>query len=169
MDIHGAQRLVWDEKRQTFIRVEDQKPIPSYVGSVFDIGMRTSAEGFSNLMALMDVPQGVMSIYGGSVLEVVNGPIAYPFQIEWQLMHGIGSCIFDQEPAQGATTFKTAEDLKNREGLLFQWGGLQADSYLLRARIIGTGGVKVRCGVYPKATPGLQANVAGITVGTMIG
>ena len=168
MDIHGAQRLVWDDKIKQFIRVEDQKPIPYFVGSVYDIPMRQPAEGFSNLMALLGVPQGVVSIYGGSLTEIISGPLALPFQVDWQLMHGVSSCIFDQEPALGSTIFKTAADL-SREGLLFQFGGLQADSFLLRARVRGTGSARVRIGVYPRAEEGLQSSFPSITVGTMIG
>ncbi len=44
-----------------------------------------------------------------------------------------------------------------------------ADSYLLRGRVLGTGGFILRVTIYPRVTPGLGGAVLGITVGSLIG
>jgi len=119
MDIHGAQRLVWDDKIKQFVRVEDQKPIPYFVGSVYDIPMRQPSEGFSNLMALLSVPQGVVSIYGGSLTEIISGPLAFPFQVSGEVRCGLE----DRRPLRWfvhlrSGTSARVDDLQDRSGPL---------------------------------------------------
>lgn len=145
---------------------------PEFVGR--DIPMRTGTEAtdYANLVCWYNAPQGVFSVYVGEEFMPKGVVPSFPFGIDWRLYHGVGCAglggVFDQEPASGSTFFKTAADFK-RQGLLLQWGGLQADSFLLAARVRGTGAFKMNASIRAKYTPGLQSSFASITAGSVIG
>ena len=131
-------------------------------------------DGFASLVFWYNVPQGAASIYVGDKFDWQGNPLPFPFQIDWRLFHGVGcpgqGAIFDMEPAVGSTMVKTAADL-SRQGMLFQFGGLQADQYLLQARlrVASTNVTMLKATIYSRFQPGLQQAVPAISVGTVIG
>jgi len=163
MDTHGAVKI--------------DLSVPKGVYSPFvvrDIPQRTGAttDDFANLVCWYNVPSGVFSVYVGEEFVTKGATPAFPFQIDWRLYHGVGCSglggIFDQEPAVGSTFIKSSADLK-RQGLLLQFGGLEADSYLLAGRLRGSGDFQLNGSFWGKYTPGLQSSFAAITAGSVIG
>ena len=129
---------------------------------------------FGNLIYWFNAPQGVISVYAGASFDWVGTPLDFPVAIDWRLYHGTGcpgiGGVFDQEPAQGSTFAKDTAGL-TKEGMLFQIGGLQADMYLLQARIrvAGTKSTQLKATIYARFQPGLQQGAPAITVGSVIG
>lgn len=145
------------------------------VSKLGDAGLERSVEvpcglGFYNLLLFTNVPRGSLSLYAGSFFDFTGGsPLDPPFQIDWQLLHGSSQCVFDQNPIAG-TTFVLEPEGLTREGLLFSVGGILADTYLLRGRVLNPALVtKVRTTTQCKFFPGLQSAALAITTGSMIG
>lgn len=167
MDTHGA---LW-------IDVSGKNPrdvMQPYVVRNIPALVPGSANEFANLACWYNCPQGVASIYVGDKFDWQGTPLAFPFQIDWRLFQGTGcggqGGTFDQEPAQGSTMIKVASDL-TKEGMLFQFGGLQADQYLLQARVrvAASSQTMLKATIYGNFQPGLQQAAPAITVGTVIG
>ena len=134
----------------------------------------TNDDAFGNMVFWYNVPQGATSIYVGDKFDWVGTDLAFPFQIDWRLFHGVGcpgqGAIFDQEPAVGSTMVKNSAGL-SREGMLFQFGGLQADQYLLQARIrvAAASPTQLKATIFSRFQPGLQQGAPAISVGSVIG
>lgn len=161
MDPRGAKFIDWSDVATMAAEQNYTVDIPTGTG-----------ENFANLLCFLNCPEGVLALYGGSEFTAQNGTFTQPMQIDWRLHHGTQKCIYDQDPAAGSTLLASQDPTVNplqREGLLFQMGGLMADSYLLRGRVLGTGRFILRVTIYPRVTPGLGGAVLGITVGSLIG
>lgn len=170
MDVRGAVKIDLSAKPgelgYTSANGIVTRNIPSTTGN--------AQEDFANLVAWYNVPDGVASIYIGDTFVPLGDTPAFPFMLDWRLYHGTSICgvgsngVYDQDCAAGSTIFKTASGFK-REGLLFQWGGLQADSFVLAGRVRGTGEFQLKMTIFPKFTPGLGGSISAITVGSAIG
>lgn len=145
---------------------------PDFVGRDIPSRTGTTASSYANLVCWYNVPCGVFSVYVGEEFVPKGVAPAFPFGIDWRLYHGVGCVglggVFDQEPASGSTFFKSTADFQ-RQGLLLQWGGLQADTYLLTARVRGTGAFEMNASILAKYTLGLQSSFAAITAGSVLG
>lgn len=167
MDTRGALNVDLSGVSQTDI-------VQPYVVRNIAARLVTDEQSFSNLVLWYNCPQGVMSIYVGDKFDVFGSDIPFPYQIDWRLFHGVGcpgsGAVFDQEPAQG-TTFVKGNSSLLKEGLLFQFGGLQADQYLLQARVrVATStATQLKTTIFARVNPGLQQAAPAITVGTVIG
>lgn len=156
MDTNGAQRF--DVARIDDAGLECTVRIP-----------RRSSGDFANLILLYNVPRGALAIYGGSNFTPVGGNFTAPFEIDWRLAHGSSNCIFDQNFVQGTTNVLTEKGLQ-REGLLFEVGGVLADAYLLQARVRpAVDSFSLQWTAQIRFTPGLQGAALAVTVGSMIG
>lgn len=148
--------------------------VQPYVVSSIPALLTTDSPSFGDLICWYNCPQGVASIYVGDKFDVKGTEIAFPYQIDWRLFHGVGcpgqGGTYDQEPAQGTTTIKSRADL-SKEGLLFQFGGLQADQYFLQARVRVPSATStvLKATIFARFNPGLQQAAPAITVGTVIG
>ena len=129
---------------------------------------------FANMVLWYNVPQGATTIYVGDKFDLMGVPFTFPFQIDWRLYHGVGcegsGAVFDQEPAAGTTNIKSASDF-SREGMLFQFGGLQADQFLLQARVrvAAASATQLKATIFARFQPGLQQGAPAISVGSVIG
>lgn len=163
MNIQGAKIIDWSKPA-------DVEYANNPGGILIEIG--AASDDFINFLAFLNVPQGVLSLYAGEQFELSSGKSTFPFAIDWRLHHGTGRCVFETQPAATSTLFTSdkTSPLK-REGMLLQLGGLEADSYLLRARMRGevSDTFKMQISFFPKVTPGLQSSFEGITVGSLAG
>lgn len=169
MNTQGAFEVDWSKPA---MREFAEKGITQRIGGVSD--------EFVNFMFFSNVPRGVLSLYAGEFFQVASAtlPTEISFCIDWRLHHGVGRCIFETQPAATTTLFTDDKTFPlKREGLLLQLGGLEADSYLLRARLRGvpTGDAKLSADFkldltfFPRVTPGLQSSFAAVTVGSVAG
>lgn len=167
MDTHGALRIdVSGKSPRDIMQPYVVRNIPAIVP-----GGDTE---YANLVCWYNCPQGVVSVYVGDSFDWQGTPLVFPLQIDWRMFHGTGcdgqGGTFDQEPAHGSSIIKGSSGLR-KEGLLFQFGGLQADQYLLQARIrvASASLTQLKATIYGNFQPGLQQAAPAITVGTMIG
>lgn len=73
---------------------------------------------------------GNYSLWKGNVDALV-----YPVRIEWKLLLGVGGCMADT-PFVGVTILKSAKDLRERSGRIFQVNCTPAQTMWLCARVV---------------------------------
>ena len=108
----------------------------------------------------------VVAVMGGSgcgkttVLRLIGG----------QVTAQTGSVEFEGHEISAMNTDQLMQ-ARRRMGMLFQFGGLQADQYLLQARIrvAASSPTMLKATIYGNFQPGLQHAAPAITVGTAIG